>query len=433
MTKAIISNRIYFKSPSSEYSKKIIKELTYKIEGKVKNRAGLKNVEIIKNYKVLPGGVLSIPRGREDLIPEGYIIEHKEVTNVVPFPEIKFPLREAQVPVYESTNESCIINALVGWGKTATALHIAKKLEQKTLVVTHTTALRDQWVQEVKHFYGEFPGIIGSGKFDIEDHFIVIGNVQSVVLHIDRIAKEFGTVILDECHHVPATTFSSIIDSLYAKYRIGLSGTLSRTDGKHILFKDYFGPIVHKPPQSDTLFPTIKLVNSGIWLPPGKTWVEKVNTLLYDEEYQKFIANIARAHIDIGHSVLVVADRVEFLNNVKELIGEDCILITGETSFEERTKYLRQIERKEKMCIAGSRQIFSEGISVNILSCVILAVPTNNPIILEQIIGRVMRKHPNKLDPVVIDIQMASPAERKKNTDRLLFYAEKGFETISVK
>ena len=78
-------------------------------------------------------------------------------------------------------------------------------------------------------------GVIGSDKFDI-DSAIVVGNVQTVTKHALTLSKEFGTIIMDEAHHCPATTFTNLIDSMYARYRIGLSGTMLRKDGKHILF-----------------------------------------------------------------------------------------------------------------------------------------------------------------------------------------------------
>ena len=430
--KAIISNRIYFRPPSVEYTRHVMKELTYKIEGKVSTKNKIKPIEIIKNYKFLTNGVMSIPQGRIDLIPDGYSIEDKRILNSVPYPTPKFPLREGQQVVYEDVNDSCFINALVGWGKTFTALHIAHKLGQKTLVVTHTTALRDQWIEEAESLFGFRPGIIGSQKFDIEDHFLVIGNVQTITKNIPKLAKEFGTIILDEAHHVPATTFSSIIDGMYSRYRIALSGTMQRTDGKHVIFKDYFGDKIYKPPQSHTMNPIIKLVPTGLYLPPGVTWAKKMNDLLYNEDYQQFIAAIAQTQINEGHSVLVVADRVEFLNKVKEHLGPTCVLITGDTDFDTRKELIEEVEAGTKMCIAGSRQIFSEGISINRLSCVILAVPTSNPISLEQIIGRIMRLHIDKKNPVVIDLQFSSPSDRRQNAARMAFYASKGWEISRV-
>ena len=432
MTKAIISNRIYLKPKDQEHLEFLVKSLTYRIETRSKTNPKIKDVEIIKNYKVLPKGIITIPQGRLDLVPPDYEVVDKRVTNSVPFPLPKIELRESQKPVYDEVDDTCFINAKVGWGKTFTALHIARKLAQKTLVIVHNTMLRDQWIEEVEALYGIKPGIIGSGNFDIEDHFIVVGNIQSVVKHIVAISKEFGTVILDEAHHVPAETFTTLIDSLYSRYRIGLSGTTDRTDGKQILFKDFFGSKILRPPQSDTLNPTVKFLQTGLKLDGSGTWVQKINKLLYDEDYQKFISAVARVHCDQGHSVLVIADRVEFLEKVKEYLGEDCALVTGSTSFEERKFISEQINTGKKMCIAGSRQIFSEGISINRLSCVILAVPTANKISIEQIIGRIMRPHPAKPLPVVIDVCFSSPAEKRQQAIRTGFYLDKGWEINKV-
>ena len=413
-------------NPGNAASKFIMNSLTYKIQ---KNTGSKKfiSVETIKNYKSFTGGMLSVPQGRTDLIPEGYTIVDKRVTNPVPFPTPKYNLRPDQLEIYDQVTDTCFINALVGWGKTFTALHIARKWGQKTLVVTHTTALRDQWREEIEALFGLTPGLIGSGTFDVEDHFIVVGNVQSIVKNLDKINKEFGTIILDEAHHCPATTFSQTIDTFHARYRLALSGTMQRKDGKHVIFQDYFGTTVFKPEQANTINPVVHLVKSNITLKHNVPWVEKINELTQSEYYRKYISALASYHIERGHSVLVVADRVEFLEKVKEYVGETCLLVTGDTSFEERQYAKDQILTKQKMCIAGSRQIFSEGISINILSCVILAVPMSNDSLLEQIVGRIMRPHPGKLDPIVVDIQFSGWADKKQNNDRLGLYMKKGW------
>jgi superfamily II DNA or RNA helicase len=418
-------------NPGNAAAKFIANQLTYKI---AKNTGSKKfsTVETIKNYKMFNGGMLSIPQGRNDLIPEEFEIVDKRVYNHVPFPKPKFSLRDEQLEVYNSATDTCFINALVGWGKTFTALHIAHKWGQKTLVITHTTALRDQWCEEVKTLFGIEPGIIGSGTFDIEDHCIVVGNVQSIVKYLDKINKEFGTIILDEAHHCPASTFSQTIDSFHSRYRLALSGTMTRKDGKHVIFKDYFGENVYKPPQSNTINPTVHLVKSNIVLNPSVSWVDKINELTQDDKYRKFVSALAAYHIAAGHSVLVIADRVEFLEKVKEYVGETCVLVTGDTPTEQRQSAKEQILNKEKMCVAGSRQIFSEGISINILSCVILAVPMSNDSLLEQIVGRIMRPHPGKLNPIVVDIQFSGWLDKKQNNDRLGLYLKKGWDILTV-
>lgn len=431
MTKAIISNRIYLSNPGPQKTKEITSALTYKL----KKNTGSKQfsvVETIKNYKILPKGIISIPQGRSDLIPEGWEVQDKRVQIPVPFPVPAFSLRDTQKPVYDEVDDSAFVNAKVGWGKTFTALHIARKLGQKTLIITHTVALRDQWRDEIRALYGVEPGVIGGGSIDHEDHFITISNVQTLVKHAASLAKEFGTIILDEAHHCPATTFASIIDSFYARYRIALSGTMIRKDGKHILFRDYFGSKVITPPPSDTLAPQVRLVRTGISLKHGATWVEKINDLASNDGYQRFIAALTLAEIQEGHQVLVIADRVEFLQKVSEYVGETCVLVTGDTSYEDRKAAKEQLLSGAKSAIAGSRQIFAEGISINSLSCVVLAVPMSNDALLEQIIGRIQRLHDNKLTPLVLDMQFQGYADKKQNTDRLGFYMRSGWVIESV-
>lgn len=430
MPKAILSNRIYL-DVTPELTSSLIRALTYKIKKNIPGATHFSQFEIIKNYKLIGKNVMSIPIGRPELIPAGFEIIDKRVLHELPFPTPKLQMLPAQQVVYDAVDDSCFINAMVGWGKTFCALHLAMKLGQKTLVVCHNTMLRDQWADEVEKLYGMPVGIIGSGKFDI-DHSIVIGNIQTLTKIIPKINKEFGTIIVDEAHHCPASTFMTFIDGMYARYKMGLSGTMMRKDGKHILFKDFFGHKIHQPPASNTMTPSVRIIKTGISLAQGEPWVKKMNILLYDPDYQKFIAHAARMQMEKGHKVLVIADRVEFLQNVGELIGDSCVCITGGTTYEERTELKRQIESGEKSCIAGSRQIFSEGISVNILSCVILAAPIANDALLEQIVGRIMRNHEGKLEPLVLDMNFSGGSDRKQNKDRQAFYARKGWTVVGA-
>lgn len=432
MPKAILSNRIYLDT-SPEVSLLLKASLTYRIPKPPRpGMTRFSSFEIVKNYKIISKGIYSIPIGRMDLIPKDYEIIDKRTLHELPFPTPLIELREYQKPAFEEVDDSCFINALPGWGKTFVTLHIARKLGQKTLIVAHNTMLRDQWIEEIAKLYNMPVGIIGSGQFDI-DHSIVVGNIQTLTKLAPRINKEFGTVIVDEAHHCPATTFTSFIDAMYARYKIGLSGTMARVDGKHILFKDFFGPKLLQPPASGTMTPKVQIINTGFSLPEGEIWAKKINTLLHDEDYQQFVATLTKVKMDLGHKVLVIADRVEFLIKIKELIGEKCVCITGGTDFEARKELKRQIEDGEKTCIAGSRQIFSEGISVDILSCVVLASPMSSPSLLEQIIGRVIREHPNKLQPIIMDMNFNGPSDRRQNKARRDFYTRKGWEVMGYK
>ena len=373
-------------------------------------------------------GLVSIPVGRTDLIPQDYEVVDKREVIKADFPKFKFALRDSQKAVYDELNDNAIINAWVSWGKTFTGLAIAGKLGLKTLVVTHTVPLRNQWAKEVEKVYGFKPSIIGSGSFDTSGP-VVIGNTQTLYRNIPEIRHIFGTVILDEMHHVSSPTFSKIIDTNYARYKIGLSGTIERKDGKHVVFRDYFGHNVFKPPKENFMAPSVHILHSEVRFMDGAKipWANRVTALGNNEEYRHTVALTAAAYAAKGHKVLVVSDRVHFLKACAELAGEDAICVTGEVSHEDREKYMSEIRDGKKKILFGTQAIFSEGISLNNLSCLILGTPINNEPLLTQLIGRVIRKEENKRDPVIVDIHLKGNTARKQASNRMGHYMKQGY------
>jgi len=408
----------------ADLQEKIDKELTYSIP----THNPLDPPQIIKNMGIIRNGLVSLPIGRTDLIPSHYEIVDKRVNKPVDFPDFKFDLRPSQQAVYDEIEDNSIINAWVSWGKTFTGLAIAGKLGQKTLVITHTVPLRNQWAKEVKKVYGFEPGIIGSGRFEI-DAPIVIGNTQTLYRNIEKIRKEFGTIILDEMHHVSSPTFSKLLDTNYCRYKIGLSGTIERKDGKHVVFRDYFGNTLFKPPKENYMTPTVHIVPSEIRFMDGAKipWANRVTKLATDEEYQHTVSMLAAAYAARGHKVLVVSDRVSFLKRCAELTGDKAICVTGEVSHEDRETLVEEILYGDKEVLYGTQAIFSEGISVDTLSCLILGTPVNNEPLLTQLVGRVIRKKEGKIDPVIIDIHLKGNTARKQASNRVGFYMKQGW------
>ena len=422
--KAVLSNRIYMDC-SPELQRDLDKELTYLIPSHNPNDPP----QVICNLGIVRPGLISIPIGRTDLIPGYYDIIDKRIRNIVKFPDFKFDLRPSQQEVYDKIEDNGIINAWVSWGKTFTGLAIAAKLGQKTLIVTHTVALRNQWAKEVEKVFGINASIIGSGNWDISGP-IVIGNTQTLYRNLEKIHKVFGTIILDEMHHVSSPTFNRIIDSNYCRYKIGLSGTIERKDGKHVVFRDYFGNKLFQPPKENYMVPSIHLVASEIRFQDGaKTpWANRVTALTNDEEYIHTVSMLAAAYAARGHKVLVVSDRVAFLKNCAKLTGDKAVCVTGEIAHEDREKLVDEILYGNKNVLYGTQSIFSEGISVDTLSCLILGTPVNNEPLLTQLIGRVIRKKEGKISPVIVDIHLKGNTARKQAANRSGYYIKQGYE-----
>lgn len=421
--KAVLSNRVYL-SVDATHQEYVDKELTYTIPSHDPRDPPI----TIKNMGIIRQGLVTIPSGREDLIPKDYEIVDKRIKVPINFPKFQFELRPSQENVFNEVNDSCIINAWVSWGKTFTALAIAAKLGQKTLVVVHTLALLKQWETEVKKVFGIQAGIIGSGKFNI-DSPIVIGSVQSLYRRIPAISDKFGTVILDEMHHVSSPTFGRIVDKNKARYKLGLSGTIERKDGKHVVFRDYFGQTVLKPPKENYMTPKIDVIYSEVRFLDGQNipWANKVTHLSFQEEYVHSIAMIASNYAARGHKVLVVSDRVEFLKTCAKLSGDEAICITGDIPHQERPDMMKQLW-EEKDILYGTQSIFSEGISLDCLSCLVLGTPINNEPLLTQLIGRIIRVEKNKRQPVVVDINLQGKTARRQANNRKGYYMKQGYE-----
>ena len=421
--KAILNHRIYLDT-TPELEAKLESALTYTLPPRMPMDPPI----IIKTYRRIRAGLVTIPGGRLDLIPEDYEIIDKRVKSPVKLPDFKFSLRPSQNMVYSEIDDNAIINAWVSWGKTFTGLAIAAKLGQKTLVVTHTTTLRNQWEKEVKKCFGYTAGRIGSGMFNL-DAPIVIGNIQTLYRRMDDIKHEFGTLILDEMHHVSSPTFTRIIDEMPTRYKIGLTGTLERKDGRHVVFRDYFGSNVLKPPKENYLTPKVDILKSEIRFIDGSftPWAERINNLTMDQEYVHGVAATAAKYAAEGHKVLVVSDRVKFLKQCAALVGDKAVSITGDMDFAERERTIEKI-RNEKSILFGTQAIFSEGISINELSCLILGTPVNNEPLLTQLIGRIIRKIDGKQQPIVVDIHLKGKTAARQASARMGYYIKQGYE-----
>lgn len=418
--KAIISNRIYLEV-DAKLERTIQEELTYLIP----SYTDPDNPTPLRTYSTIRPGLMTLPVGRMDLIPPNHEIKDKRLYIPAEFPEFKFTLRESQQEIYEDVDDNCLINAKVSWGKTFTGLAIAGKLAQKTLIVTHTIALMRQWEKETKKVYGFDAGAIGDGHCHY-DSPITIGSVQTLERRMDILNKEFGTIIMDEVHHAPSPTFNKIIDRSYSRYKIGLSGTLIRKDGKHVILKDYFGHKVYIPPKENCMTPTIHAIRTNIYFPDRQDlgWAAKVTMLQESIIYRRVIMNLARKYAGMGHKVLVVSDRTDFLKNLAENVNG--ALIIGATK--DRDAEFAKLDSGQTDILLGTQSILSEGISHDPLSCLIMATPVNNESLLEQLIGRIVRLCPDKLDPIVVDPMMLGFTVEKQFNNRLGHYMREGFK-----
>ena len=186
----------------------------------------------------------------------------------------------------------------------------------------------------------------------------------------------------------------------------------------------------NKPTKSDVLWPKVELVGSDVRFMDGSKipWANKVTALANNEEYVHTISMLAAAYAAKGHKVLVVSDRVNFLKTCARLVGDKAVCVTGEIPHEEREDIIQGVKHGSKSILFGTQAIFSEGISVDNLSCLILGTPINNTPLLTQLIGRVIRKHQGKLQPVIVDIQLKGNTAKRQASNRVGHYMKEDYD-----
>ncbi|MCX6126774.1 MAG: DEAD/DEAH box helicase family protein [Proteobacteria bacterium] len=131
-----------------------------------------------------------------------------------------------------------------GAGKTILALMAMASVQRSTLVVVPTIDLMHQWSSVVQKFFATSVGLLGGGSHDVEN--ITIATYDSAAIHAERLGPKFGLMIFDECHHLPSPQYSMIALCSISPFRLGLSATVERADGKEERIYDLIGPKVYE-------------------------------------------------------------------------------------------------------------------------------------------------------------------------------------------
>ncbi len=169
-----------------------------------------------------------------DLIPSG--IYHFEAS-----------LRDYQVNAYRSWVKSGRRGVVVlptGSGKTFIALKAIYELQAPTLIVVPTLPLVEQWFGMVKRYLNVEPGVYGGGKHVLGS--ITVSTYDSAYIRAEELGNKFLLVVFDEAHHVAAEGYIQIAEMLAAPYRLGLTATFEREDGRHIHLFRVLGGVVYR-------------------------------------------------------------------------------------------------------------------------------------------------------------------------------------------
>ena len=327
---------------------------------------------------------------------------------------IQLKLPQEKIVGQALQHEQGVIVAPPGSGKTMMGMELIARRQLPALILVHRKELLEQWVEHIQIFLnipkikiGRYSGIkkkIGEG--------ITVGLLQSFSRATNKadFKDKFGTIIIDECHHIPATTFREVVQNLNPLYIYGLTATPKRKHNDEKLIYAYIGEIVATMEQTENIvastgkakIPEIVIRETPLEIP--FEWKTDRFQLLskivsFDTARNRMVADDIIAQVEKGERVLVLSERKEHLDILQLCLKGHCesILITGESTSAQRFAKLKRIKKGNYQVILSTGQFFGEGMDVHNISVLVLAFPFSFEGKLIQYIGRLLHGSDPKL------------------------------------
>lgn len=310
-----------------------------------------------------------------------------------------------------------VLCAPTAFGKTVTAAALIARRGVNALVLVHRTELLKQWQERLQTFLGvgnEFVGAIGGGKARSTGK-IDIAVMQSLSRRgdINKLVEDYGHVIVDECHHLSAFSFETILKRVKAKYVLGLTATPIRRDGQQPIIFMQCGPIRHTAAKPDNAPHDLEVVPSMLHARidlSGTAGIQDVfRHLAVDEDRTAAITAEIRNATRQGRKVLVLTERTEHLETIEAaLTGQVNNLFTlhGRMSKKQRATLIVELNAlppDAPRVLLATGKLIGEGFDHPPLDTLVLAMPVSWKGTLQQYAGRLHREHATKTDVRIID------------------------------
>jgi superfamily II DNA or RNA helicase len=131
-----------------------------------------------------------------------------------------------------------------GAGKTLVAVMAIDAKRRSTLVVAPTLDLVRQWYDILRSTFGVPVGVIGGGEYQVQA--LTVTTYDSAFLHMEHLGARFGLIVFDECHHLPGASYGLAARFALAPFRLGLTATPERTDGRDADLVELIGPVAYR-------------------------------------------------------------------------------------------------------------------------------------------------------------------------------------------
>jgi superfamily II DNA or RNA helicase len=324
-----------------------------------------------------------------------------------------------------------------GGGKTRVGMGAIARLRTPTLILVHTIDLAEQWLGELRDKLGIEAGLVGDGTERTAP--VTVAVIQALVRwdpkKLDEFLATFGLLILDEAHHVAASTFYRVVDRCPARYRLGLTATPEREDGLTPLLELFLGGqlvvVSHEELVAAGVLavPEIRSIETDFVFPyeSAQDYAPMLAAVAADEQRNALIVNAIVAEALAGHSCIVLSGRIDHCELLAAAIAAREVrvaVLTGEVK-RARRKALLDEARAGRLPVLVATSLADEGLDLPRLSRAFLVFPSRARGRTAQRLGRLMRPHADKHDAVLVDfVDRKVPILRRQHLERRRLYAE---------
>ncbi len=365
-------------------------------------------------------------------------------------------------------HDTGVLCGTTAFGKTVAALKLIAERKVNTLILVNKISLIEQWKNKIAEFLviheklsDDEPdkkignkknkgvvGQMGGGKHSLNG-IIDIAVMQSLnrLGEVQDCVKDYGMVIVDECHHVPAFSFEMILKSINAKYVYGLTATPTRKDGHHPIIFMHCGPIrfrddakkqAEKRPFEHYIVPRFTSFRiHKLTEQEEKDWTiqELYAEIVTNEIRNQQIVNDVIACNQQGKNCIVLTERIEHVKILSKMLQNkisDVISVTGGMGAKSTREIIGNIASapaEKPLTIVATGRFIGEGFDEPRLDTLFLAMPISWKGTLQQYAGRLHRLFVGKTEALVYDyIDIHVRMFERMYTRRLSGYAAIGYK-----
>lgn len=412
---------------------------------------------------------VSLPRGCEDAITAlldsnrvSYRVEDK--TNSGEHVTVRFKGKlhkeqEAAIACLTAYNNG-VLNATTAFGKTVTAIGLIAERKVNTLVLVHTKALLDQWKSRLEEFLqidfteDELPKKRGRkktfspfGTLDSKGNTlhgkIDIALIQSCLEEngVKPFVRNYGMVIVDECHHVSAVNFERVLKYANVRYVYGLTATSIRKDGHQPIIFMQCGPVrfsadakVQMASQTFARLLVPRFTSYRELADEKSTYARMVQKMSEDVNRNRLITDDVCEALKEGRTPIVLTGLTAHVETLAKALAPHCkhvvTLVGSEPAKEKlrRMEYLQNVNPSEPLVIVATGKYVGEGFDYPRLDTLFLALPVSWKGIVAQYAGRLHREYTGKKEVRIYDyIDIRMPMCDVMYRRRLKGYASVGY------